>query len=206
MGFVVYSFSVAVGSSMGQVLSEQASTLAPFFGAQRRPWLFRNMAAGQQGTVFVDMEHVEEVLEHVFSQVGTGLPAQEQSRLAALRGQISGEIWRYATDAVEVANVALGLTSSSAASAALEGSGANMEQAQCGHLRSIAGAVGAEYQGHDWVCGFCWHEVLGTGERPPRMWPKVPVCRRCKKLRAEVEASHGVTLVRDLPEGTLFAS
>ena len=100
-----------------------------------------------------------------------------------------------------------GATSSAAAAVGTGGPGADMAEAQvCGHLRSIAGVAGAEYQGNDWVCGRCWLEVQGTDEKPPRMWPKVPMCRRCRRLRADVEASHGVMLVRDLPEGTLFAS
>ena len=76
---------------------------------------------------------------------------------------------------------------------------------RCNHLRSITGQVGAEFQGNDWVCPKCL-EVALVAEKPPRMWPKVPMCRRCSGLRETVEQSFGVLLVKHFPSGTRFAS
>ena len=76
----------------------------------------------------------------------------------------------------------------------------------CGHLRSITGGARAEFQGNDWVCPRCLEQVDGTDEKPPRMWPKVPMCRRCRGLKEDLDQVFGILLVRDFIEGFEFSS
>ena len=67
----------------------------------------------------------------------------------------------------------------------------------CGHLRSIVGALGAEFTGNDWVCVPCREK----GSHLVRMWVRSLSCRVCFTLRADM---YGVTHVRDYAQGTAF--
>ena len=67
----------------------------------------------------------------------------------------------------------------------------------CGHLRSIVGALGAEFTGNDWVCVPCREK----GGHLVRMWVRSLACRVCYTLRSDM---FGVTHVKDYAQGTAF--
>ena len=62
-------------------------------------------------SLFVTMEQAEGVVVRVFGEVldRDDLGRQERDRLVALRGEVQGELWRFAVDSMAVANLALGL-------------------------------------------------------------------------------------------------
>ena len=71
------------------------------------------------------------------------------------------------------------------------------EGAPCGHLRSIAGAVGTGHTRDDWVCVRCReHGLLLV-----RMGVDRLACRACHTALADMA---DVTYVRDYPDGTAF--